>query len=670
MSNIDITCVIIHYGDFNKTINSIRSLIEDQSTVCRRILVYQNSILNGESNLLFNEIVYIMGDGKNIGFSPAVNICIEKAFELNSRYVLLLNNDAVVISGCLDTMVKVMDADSRLGITSPQIVDANTNDLWFSGGVVDVFTWNTIHRDGDIGPKESRYITGCAMFLNVTMLKEIGFLDEKLWMYYEDVDISIRANKQGWGLHVVSERLVLHWVSQGSAGNENFTRYWYARNSIIMAKKWGTAYSVIFIVIMQLKRVVTNLISHFILGRNRPWKGQLKGTIIGCFSRATHNKELGKNAFLVKLKTNLNRFSSVIANHIFLNKQNESTDLTFSNEFERPKKLLAILVGACPPSRGGIIDYGWNLASQLSKLYRVKLWSTTDTTDEFNNYCIVASKVRLKGSFSSFVLSIRILLSGARTLLIQEDPEGEYWKYSMIVVCLLARLYGIRTIAIIHEVDARRYYIMNFLAHFTVLVDENWTNLPWPMTKRCRVVSLPPNIPRAGHVFDKPNEIIIGVFGFFSSRKQPLRLANAAVNLVNAGHDVTINYIGEIPKTELASTFVDILLNGKVEIHVTGYLEPNSIGVYLERSSVNVILYNESAKPRFASFKTALQQSPPVVTVGPLTHKMDSVVEVSVCLTAVEELASAILTATSLPRIWRNVPTWDESIKEYQCLLE
>ncbi len=230
--------------------------------------------------------VEVIGTGDNVGFAYAVNRCIEFARTYSPTYIWMVNNDAIVENGCLAHLVAEMRDHRDTGLISPTIMNAYTGDTWFAGGVVDTRTWVTRHDA--VEATGAKYITGCAMFVRMRVLEEIGLMDESYWMYYEDVDLSIRASRRGWHLRVSSVAKAHHRISMGSDGDGDFMRYWYARNSILISKKFGTYGSVLSVVFLQAKRSLTNSISHFVLGRPRPWKGQLRGTIAGCMTIPWH----------------------------------------------------------------------------------------------------------------------------------------------------------------------------------------------------------------------------------------------------------------------------------------------------------------------------------------------------------------------------------------------
>jgi hypothetical protein len=79
------------------------------------------------------------------------------------------------------------------------------------------------------------FVTGCAMFLRLRALDKTGTFWEPLFLYWEDVDLSLRMRHAGWRLGVVPAARVFHFV-HGSIQSKSY-RYHSSRNAILVAKR-------------------------------------------------------------------------------------------------------------------------------------------------------------------------------------------------------------------------------------------------------------------------------------------------------------------------------------------------------------------------------------------------------------------------------------------------
>jgi hypothetical protein len=100
---------------------------------------------------------------------------------------------------------------------SPVIYKGNSDIIWFSGGKINWFKMRAQHQDSI---KQTQYITGCAMLIRKEIFKKIGLLDEKFFLYYEDVDFSFRARKNNFKLKIVPTAKVFHFEKSSESLNK------------------------------------------------------------------------------------------------------------------------------------------------------------------------------------------------------------------------------------------------------------------------------------------------------------------------------------------------------------------------------------------------------------------------------------------------------------------
>lgn len=173
----------------------------------------------------------------NLGFSAGNNVGIRFALERRADYVLLLNNDTEVEKEFLLKLVEVAESKSHIGIVSPVIFDANNREVWFSGGVINWWMMKALHRrDIDMAEqKESQFISGCAMLIKVEVLKRVGLLDERFFLYWEDVDFSLRTRMKGYKNVVVRSSWVYHF--EKSECNREQKVYWLVLSGLLFFYK-------------------------------------------------------------------------------------------------------------------------------------------------------------------------------------------------------------------------------------------------------------------------------------------------------------------------------------------------------------------------------------------------------------------------------------------------
>ena len=169
----------------------------------------------------------------NVGFSAANNIAIKT---VNTRYVALLNNDAVPHPSWLEELVETLEAHPHVGFAAskmlyydnPEIIDRAGDSYTRAGAGL---------LRGRAEPASSynkqEWIFGAcaaAALYRTRMLRDIGLFDEDFFLLYEDVDLSFRAQLRGYKCLCVPEAIVHHKVSSSIIYDSPTSVYYGHRN--------------------------------------------------------------------------------------------------------------------------------------------------------------------------------------------------------------------------------------------------------------------------------------------------------------------------------------------------------------------------------------------------------------------------------------------------------
>ncbi len=180
----------------------------------------------------------------NKGFAGGVNIGLQRAIARKYDFALLLNNDAFPAPNMLQNLLAEYSAD--IGLYAPKIFfDHDRSRIWFAGGVQAANLLEV--RDSGMGELDSekwsysrdvQYLLGTCLLVSLQAVKQVGFLDEQFFMYYEDLDWSIRMRQAGYRLRFVHNAHLFHRVSFSSGGmNSPIQRYHLAKSSILFFAK-------------------------------------------------------------------------------------------------------------------------------------------------------------------------------------------------------------------------------------------------------------------------------------------------------------------------------------------------------------------------------------------------------------------------------------------------
>lgn len=208
----------------------------------------------------FPPLILIKND-KNEGFAEGNNIGMKFALEnLNSDYILLLNNDTVVDKEFLVQMLKVSESEKKIGIAGPKIYYYNEpNRIWFAKGKI---SWkfcrglNTGHNEIDTGQHnqtaEVEYASGCAFLIKKEVTEKIGLLDKRFFLYFEEIDWTLRASQIGYKSVFVPGGRIWHKVSKSGGGvSGKVGLYYITRNRWLLMKRWAKKTDFMFFIAYQ-----------------------------------------------------------------------------------------------------------------------------------------------------------------------------------------------------------------------------------------------------------------------------------------------------------------------------------------------------------------------------------------------------------------------------------
>ncbi|HEX6258191.1 MAG TPA: glycosyltransferase family 2 protein [Candidatus Saccharimonadales bacterium] len=180
---------------------------------------------------------------KNYGFTGGVNAGLEYAIAQKVKYAALLNNDAVAHKDWVKHLVNFLDSHTTYGIATCKLLHADGKTFDSSGDQYSI--WGLPYPRGRNEPTSNKYdhltnvfgASGGASLYRIDMLKEIGLFDQDFFAYYEDIDISFRAQLAGWKVAYVPAAEVYHEQGTTSAKMKDFTVYQSFKNFPIVPVK-------------------------------------------------------------------------------------------------------------------------------------------------------------------------------------------------------------------------------------------------------------------------------------------------------------------------------------------------------------------------------------------------------------------------------------------------
>ena len=211
------------------------SLVEQSAQP--HVIVVDNGSHDGSLKLLEKyPAVEVIKHDHNLGFAGGVNAGFRKAIADSVDYVGALNNDAVADKDWLKHLMAALDKDSKVGIVTSKILNADGTKLDSTGDYYTV--WGLPYPRGRGETEINKYdgetevfgASGGASLYRISTLQAIGLFDEDFFAYYEDVDLSFRAQLAGWKIRYAPQAIVHHQIGATSGKLKGFTTYQTMKN--------------------------------------------------------------------------------------------------------------------------------------------------------------------------------------------------------------------------------------------------------------------------------------------------------------------------------------------------------------------------------------------------------------------------------------------------------
>jgi GT2 family glycosyltransferase len=246
--------VVLNYKAPQLTLDCVASL-RALRRPCR-IIVVDNGSEDGSVER-FREAagtdVVVLASPENRGYGAGNNLGILHALEHGAEAVWILNNDTVVEPETLEAMLPTLDSAGG-GVVLPLIQLAGEPPVvWYRGGEVDERRMDVQHWDvgrpvADLpaeGPeREITFATGCSLLVPRSTFEQIGLLEERFFLYWEDYEFSNRLRHAGLPIRMATGAVVTHDAGGSSrlgVGPSPTYLYYNTRNRIWLMRESGAS---------------------------------------------------------------------------------------------------------------------------------------------------------------------------------------------------------------------------------------------------------------------------------------------------------------------------------------------------------------------------------------------------------------------------------------------
>ena len=247
-----LSIIIVTYNSMGHIDECLRSLVEHRPAVDHEIVVVDNASTDGTAAAIrarWNG-VRVIDAGANLGFARANNLGIQQTF---GELILLLNPDTSIPARAVDMLVGALETRPDVAIAGPRLVNADGHaELSFGrmlsplaevrqkalvrgserGGPIAMYVESMTRRERDVD-----WVSGACLLVRRTDAESVGLMDERYFMYAEDVDFCAAVRARGRRVLFYPAAEIVHIRGQSRATASAAAERAYRRSQVAFYEK-------------------------------------------------------------------------------------------------------------------------------------------------------------------------------------------------------------------------------------------------------------------------------------------------------------------------------------------------------------------------------------------------------------------------------------------------
>lgn len=255
---MDVSVIVVTHNTRQMTIECIRSILEQTTHVKYELIVFDSASTDGSSEAIRERFptVKLISSAENVGFGKANNIAATVA---QGRRLLLINPDTVVLDRAIDRLNEFASAtpESRIWGGRTIFADGSLNpaSCWKYATLWSVFCWavglNLLKGSMLFNPEGYPHwkrdsvrsvdiVSGCFFLIDRALWQELGGFDPVFFMYAEEADLCIRAQKLGARPQITPTATIIHYGGASYPQKSEFRIQMLAGRVTLMDRHWSS----------------------------------------------------------------------------------------------------------------------------------------------------------------------------------------------------------------------------------------------------------------------------------------------------------------------------------------------------------------------------------------------------------------------------------------------
>jgi len=282
---LKLSIIIVSYNSSNLLEECLDSIVKYPPGQNYGVTIVDNNSTDGSQELVRKKFpeVKLITNTLNLGFAAANNMAIKST---DSDFILLLNSDCQVYENSLDEMLSFIESLPEAAVVGPKIINSDGSiqyscrkfpsiiDAGLHSILVNIAPDNPVSRKyklADINrekPFEVDWVSGSCMLIRRQALLFTGPMDEKYFMYVEDIDLCFQMWKKNWKVFYYPHAEILHHVG-GSTNTSKVAASVMMQKSIFYffrknyKKSWKILLIPLLVVVLGLRIFLTFIKNFF-----------------------------------------------------------------------------------------------------------------------------------------------------------------------------------------------------------------------------------------------------------------------------------------------------------------------------------------------------------------------------------------------------------------------
>ena len=238
-----VSIITINYNGKDDTVDLIESFGRYETYPYEIIIIDNGSKNHGEHRVLskYSPKPIVIRSDKNLGFAGGNNLGISYA---DGDYILFLNNDTIINQPILENLARALDNNPQIGCVSPKIACWPEKKQLQYAGTTPMSPVTLRNENIGFGQTDTRqfnksrytaFAHGAAMMIRTTDIKKFGMMPEFYFLYYEELDWSVRIREQGRRIVYDPRCTVFHKESATTGQQSPLRSYCLTRNRLLFA---------------------------------------------------------------------------------------------------------------------------------------------------------------------------------------------------------------------------------------------------------------------------------------------------------------------------------------------------------------------------------------------------------------------------------------------------